>query len=322
MPLPPVLRSVIPLVVGLTVGAIGASMFIESMPGAEGTPEARAEQLEVELKKARNQLAALSASDSSGRRHPWRLLDDQARRIYEDIREGRPVNPDDIFRVAQPLLRDLAPLFDRMRIKQQREIIERMTGELARKYDLSPESRESLRKWFEWRSNQEAKRWSELVTMDGVRIQDLMRASRDVRPDEGLDIFMAGILSPEKLTSFKAERMAARAQRVQQEADMKVQRLDAIVGLDDAQRDRVFGIMARGSKDYDPAMVLEGAGGEIGATPGGDRQAAMLAVLRPEQRTAYEAEQRRRRDDAAKEMQAIGLALPPDWQMLDADDFR
>ena len=78
--------------------------------------------------------------------------------------------------------------------------------------------------------------------------------------------------------------------------------------------------MARGSKDYDPAMILDGANGEIGATPGGDKQAAMLAVLRPEQRVAYEAEQKRRRDEAAKDMSAVGLTMPPDWQMLDDRD--
>jgi hypothetical protein len=220
------------------------------------------------------------------------------------------------------VLRDLAPLFDRMRLKQQREMVERMTGELARKYDLSPAARESLGKWFEWKANQEAKRWTELVSTEGVRVQDLMKASRDVRIDEGLETFMAGVLSPEKLEGFKAERMAERAQRVQHEADTMVQRLDSIVTLDDSQRDKVFGIMARGSRYYDPAMVLEGVSGEIGATPGGDRQAAILSVLRPEQRSAYETERKRRRDEAAKEMEAVGLSLPPDWQMLDADDFR
>ena len=52
-------------------------------------------------------------------------------------------------------------------------------------------------------------------------------------------------------------------------------------------------------------------------TPGGDRQSAMLSVLRPDQRAAYEAERKRRREEAAKELAAIGLTLPGDWEMLD-----
>ena len=295
-------------------------MFMQSMPGAEGSPEARANKLEVELKKAQDRIAALDAKDSPKRTRPGHTFADKARSIAEDIRAGRPVNPDDIFRAAQPLLRDMAPLFERMRLKQQREMVDRMTGEIARKYDLTPEGKETLKKWFDWKMNMEAKRWTELVSTDGIRMQDMMRASRDVRVDEGLETVMAGVLPPEKLATFTAERKAERAQKVQQEADMKVQRLDSIVQLDDSQRERVFGIMARGSKDYEPTMKLEGASGEIGATPGGDRQAAMLAILKPEQRAAYEAEQKRRRDEAAKNMEAVGLTLPPDWQMLDDRD--
>ena len=320
MPLPQPIRALIPLAIGLLVGGVGATMFMQSMPGAEGSPEERANKLEAELKKAQDRIAALDAPDSPKRTRPGHTFADKARGIAEDIRAGRPVNPDDIFRAAQPLIRDMAPLFDRMRLKQQRETIDRMTGELARKYDLTPEGRESLKKWFDWKMNMEAKRWTELVATDGIRIQDMMRASRDVRMDEGLESVMAGVLPPDKLATFNAERLAERVQRVQQAADMIVQRLDSVVALDAAQRDRVFGIMARGSKDYDPAMALDGENGEIGATPGGDKQAAMLAVLRPEQRVAYEAEQKRRRDETAKDMSAVGLTMPPDWQMLDDRD--
>ena len=320
MPLPQSIRSLLPLAIGLIVGGVGATMFIQSMPGAAGSPEERANKLELELKKAQDRIAVLDAKDSPRRTRPGNTFADKARNIAEDIRAGRPVNPDDIFRAAQPLLRDMAPLFDRMRLKQQRETVDRLTGELARKYDLTPEGRETLRKWFDWKVNMEAKRWTELMGTDGIRIQDMMRASKDIRVDEGLETVMAGVLPPEKLATFTTERKAERAQKVQQEADMKVQRLDSIVQLDDAQRERVFGIMARGSKDYEPTMKLEGANGEVGATPGGDRQAAMLAILRPDQRAAYDTEQKRRRDEAAKNMEAVGLTLPTDWQMLDDRD--
>jgi len=315
------IRPLIPLVIGLVVGGVGATLFRQSMPGAEGSPEERANKMEVELKRAQNRIAALEDSDPRGRRKPGRTFADGARNIAEDIREGRPVSPDDIFRASQPLLRDLAPLFDRMRVKQQQQRIESMTGELARKYDLTPQQQESLKQWFEQKSEADAKRWSDLVAQDGTRLEDVMRASRDVRPDDGLDPFMEKTLSGDKLTAFKSERMAQRAERVQQDADMRVQRLDTIVQLDDTQRDQVFGIMARGSRDYDPAMKLEGVGGEIGATAAGNRQQAMLSVLRPEQRTAYEAEQQRQRDEATKNMEAIGLTLPPTWDLLDGNDF-
>lgn len=335
MALTPSIRSLLVLVIGLVVGGAGASMFLESLPGGEGSPQERANKLEIELKRAQKRIAELEVAGSSprtprslieriagGSGDGRRTLADGARRIAEDLREGRPVSPDDIFRASQPLMRDLAPLFDRMRVKGQQEMIDSMTGELARKYNLAPPQKELLKQWFQKKSEEEAKNWSKLVAHDGTRLEDVVKASQNVRLDEGLDVFMPGILSLDKLAQFQTERMSERVKRVEQQADTKVQRLDAIVSLDEAQRDQVFGIMARGSREYDPKMVIEGASGTIGTTSGGDPQAAMLSVLRPDQRAVYEAERQRRRDEAAKNMEAIGLALPPNWEMFDDGNFR
>jgi hypothetical protein len=209
-----------------------------------------------------------------------------------------------------------------MRVRDQMRRVDSMTGELARKYDLNDGQQAALKAWFEQKAEADAKVWSDLVASDSASLEDLARASRDIRPDEGLDAFMATQLSGQKLADFQTERMTERAGRVQQEADLRVQRLDGIVKLDDAQRDQVFGIMARGSRDYDPAMKLEGIGGDIGATPGGGTHDAMLSVLRPDQRAAYEAERQRRRDEAAEELSQIGLSLPENWDPLEDDDFR
>lgn len=317
------IRPLIPLVIGLAVGGAGATLFLQSMPGAEGSPEERAARLEVELKRANNRIAALQADPRTRREKPGRTFADGARNIAGDIREGRPVSPEDIFRASQPLMRDLAPLFDRMRDREGKKRIDQMTGELARKYDLTPGQQSALRRWFEEKSEENAKRWSDLVGREGTRLEDVMRASRDVRPDDGLDAFMERTLTGDKLTDFKTTRMAERAQRVQRDADMRTERLNAIVKLDDAQRDQVFGIMARNSRDYDPAMKLEGASGEIEAIGRGTgHRDAFFSVLRPEQRAAFMAEQQRRRESAQKDMEAIGLTLPPDWDPLDMENFR
>lgn len=321
MSLPASVRSAIPLLVGLAIGGVGATLFLQSMPGEEGSPEERANKLEAQLKSANNRITSLEAADPH-RRRPGRTLADGARSIAEDIREGRPISPDDIFHAMQPFMRDLSPLFDRMRVHQQKQMIDSMTGELARKYDLNPAQQESLKNWFREKAERDAKAYSDLVAQDGTRLEDVMKATANVRPDDGLDEYMGSVLSGDKLAEFKSERMTQRAERVQQEADRNVQRLDNIVHLDDTQRDQVFGIMARGSRDYDPGMKLEGVGGDIGSTPGGNRNEAMLRLLRPEQREAYEAERQQRRDAAEKDMQAMGLTLPPTWNLLDEGDFR
>jgi hypothetical protein len=317
MPVVPSLKSLVPLVVGVAVGIVGATMFRESLPGEKGSPEERAAKLEVDLKKANNRIAALE----EGHRPNGRTVKDGLRDIVADLRAGRPVTPDDLLKLTKPLMRDLEPLLERMRVREERRRIDSMTGELARKYDLSGPQQEALKAWFEQKSEADAKAWSALMGSDSATFEDMVRSTHNVRPDEGLDAFMETQLRGEKLTQFKTERMAERAERVQQEADRHVQRLDGIVKLDDQQRDQVFGIMARNSRDYDPAMQLEGIGGQIGTTPSGDGQQAMLSVLRPEQRQAYEAERVRRRQKAEEDLDAIGLSLPPDWDPLEDEDF-
>ena len=75
--------------------------------------------------------------------------------------------------------------------------------------------------------------------------------------------------------------------------------------------------MARSSPDYDSSIQLEGVSGEIPVAPGGGREEATLAVLRPDQKQAYLDERQRRREAAEKDMQSIGLTLPSNWNFLD-----
>jgi hypothetical protein len=314
-------------------------MFMQSMPGEEGSPEARANKLELELQRAQNRIAALEAAHAAARgqpgfierkwgavtgrdgpRDPLAGLTSEARKLVEDIRDGRPVDPEEVFHATKPAIQIVAPILNRVRIKEQKQAIDSMAGEFTRKYNLSPQSQDSLKEWFRQKAEVEAKRWSDVLTRDDTGLQDVIKASRDVRPDDGLDAFMPSLLRADQVAAFSKERMDQRAQRVEREADMKVNRLNSIVPLDETQREQVFGIAARGSHDYDPSMRLESGTNQIGPTPGGNPQAAMLAILRPDQRAIYEAEQQRRHLEAAKDAAAMGIKLPPSWNVLD-DDF-
>lgn len=321
MPLSSSLRSLAPLLVGLTVGVVGAILFQQSMPKPAGSPEEQVAHLEVQLNKARNQIRSLEAADPQGMRRKGQAFSDRARGLAEAIREGREVTPDDILRACQPLMRDLSPLFDRVRMRQQSQMIDSKVGELARKYDLNPAQQEALKQWFAKKAEADAQKYNELALRDGTSVMELMRYSMESRPDEGLDGFMGQVLSGEKLATFQSEHLAEQIRRVQSEADMKVERLDQIVGLDAQQRDQVFGIMARNSKDYTPSMAIEGGVGAISNVAGASPRDAMLSVLRPEQRDAYEKEKETRRKTAQQELDSIGLSLPPDWDMLDPSVF-
>ncbi|MEO5913923.1 MAG: hypothetical protein ABIS50_06795 [Luteolibacter sp.] len=315
-------RQILTLVIGLAVGVAGAVLFLQSMPPKEGSAEEQVLKLEAKLKSANNRLTALEAADPHGRRKPGRTLADGARRIAEDLRDGKPVTPDDVLHAFQPFIRDFSPIFERMRAKEQQRKVDAMAGELARKYSLTPVQQESLKKWLDQKAVDDSKRYTNLLASEGTKLEDIGKGAYEFRLDDGLEQFMGNTLSGDKLATFKSDRMLEKVGKVQEEADMKVSRLDAIVGLDEAQRGQVFGVMARGSRDFDPTMQFEELGTDAGAlTSGQSKQQAILSVLTPAQREAYQTQRESQRAAAQKEMESIGLTLPDNWSNFDQLDF-
>lgn len=250
-----------------------------------------------------------------------RTTGDGLREIRDRMQSGQAVTPDDIFRLSQPFIRDLAPLLERMHVHEQKSTADRISGELARTYQLDERQQQALRKWFDGKMEENARTWTALVTNDKTSIKDLMMTARYVRGDDGLDEFMPSILSGQKLQDFQTKRMTERVERVQHHADAMTERLHTIVGLDEAQRDQVFGIAARSSPDFDPSMGLQGGVGAIANTPTANPQEAILAVLRPDQQQLYQEEIRIRREREAKDLAAIGLTIPEDWDALEFEGF-
>lgn len=278
-------------------------------------------KLEAELKTAKNRIIALEGADPHNRRRPGRTLADGARSIAEDIRDGKPVTPDDLFHATQPLIRDFSPLFERMRAREQQRRVDSMAGELARKYSLTSAQEDSLKKWLDQKATDDSKRYTALLSQDGTKLADIGKAGYEFELDSGLDQFMGNTLTGDKLAAFQADRMREKVDRVQQEADMKVTRLDGIVGLDESQRGQMFGIMARGSRDFDPSMQFEGLGDDAGAVSGKSGQDAILSVLTPAQRDAYQVDRQQKQDAARKEMESMGLSLPDGWDAADSLNF-
>jgi hypothetical protein len=310
------LRSVLPLVIGLAVGGLGVGLFQHSRPGEAGSPEKQIQHLESELQQARTRIAALEETRPRAARSPAQTAYDRGREIAQRLREGRTVSSDDLFRAAQPLLRDLSPLFERIAEQKFKQQADSLIGELARKYDLNPNQQDTLQKWFSEKSRADRKKWNDLISSDDTTYLQLVKSMRNDRTDEGMDPVMEGLLQGPQLEAFKAERLEERAQRVQQFADMQVQRINNIVRLDPAQTDRLFGIMAQSSPDYDASIRLEGSTGEIAPANMHPRD-ALKSVLRPDQLAIYEEDRQRRSAEVLREMNELGVQLPADWDELE-----
>jgi hypothetical protein len=314
------LRSILPLVIGTFVGALGAILLQDSLPPEEGSPEEKIAVLENDLKKARNDLRAWE--DSSPRKRFGATTQDNVRSIAQAIKDGRQVSPDDVFNSFKPLMRDLSPLTERMRAIEIKRSAEARAGEYARKYGLTADQQKQLVDNLVFQNTEQMKQLQGMLESDHVGMREYMKAEREMDHELGLDETMTSMLQGEKRQAFITERYTEKAERVQREADGKVERIDNIVKLDDRQRNQMFLNMAQTSRHYDPQMQFEDLG--EGVKPMGQgmsSEQAMMSVLRPDQKEVYEAHRQQRLQEAQQEAAAIGLTIPNDWNPDDDIGF-
>ncbi len=306
------------LVLGLLVGAVGATLFVRSLPPPAGTEAEKIAELERVVARDRLRIASLEATEANAAARLERLAATGRRSILQDLKDGRPVDLNDLFNTAKPFLHEFAPLLDRMSRRDQKRRIEHTVADLAERHGLNASQKEELKQWLEARAEEQAGRIQEVTGRADSTLADYARAMRDFQPLEGVDAFMEGALQGEALDRYRRERLEERANRVQYEAEQRVNQLAAVVALDDTQQDQVFALMARGSRDFDPSMQFEGLGDDRAAlSPGQSRDDAIMAVLRPEQRAQYEAHRVQRRQEAEAEAAEIGLKLPDDWDVFE-----
>ena len=314
------LRSILPLIVGTFVGAMGAILLQRSLPPKEGSSEERIALLENDLKKAQTELRVWE--DNSPRKRFGATTHDNLRSIAQAIKEGRPVSPDDIFNSFKPLMRDLSPLTERMKQIEIKRSAEARAGEYARKYGLNEEQQKALVDNLVFQNTEQMKAMSTILESDHTSMRDYMKAQREVDSEAGLDEYMASMLQGEKRQEFLTERLNEKSERVQGEADGKVKRIDDIVKLDDQQRHQMFLYMAQGSKNFDPQMQFDGL--NEGVKPleqGVSSNDAMLSVMRPEQRQAYEQHRQDKLQKAQKDAAELGITIPADWNVDDDIGF-
>lgn len=302
--------SIVLLALGVGMGAWVVSRRASALAEARSAEAgARTSLLQGELEAARAKIASMEAQLAAvAKPAPPTTADTAAAAVAEG-----PADLNTIFEQAKPLLQTLGPIFDTARRRGSKARADQKVAEWTEKYGLTVEQQEAVKKWFEDKGEADAAKGRELLNKPGANLQELMAAGRGQWSNDGVDEMMAATLTPEQLTSYQADRLQDRADNVEKEANRRVTQLNDVVQLDEAQQDQVFAIMARSSRDYDPAMQLEGLRSEAGSLAEGDsRDEAILAVLRPDQRASYEADRQRRRQEAAQGFEALGLKPPAD----------
>ncbi len=311
------MRSILPLILGLLIGAAGSALFVRSLPPEKDSTAETVIELRREIERKELRIAELEQSEIHAAEKLERLATHSKLSIMRDIRDGRTVDINDVFNAAKPFLHGFSPFFDRVRKLEQRKSIERTMADLTKTYQLDDAQQAAITQWMQQRADEHMRHWQEVTGSEQSTMEDFTKATQDFKPREGLDELMEQQLSGDALARYRQDRLEERVNRVQYEADRRVEQLDGVVSLDEGQKDQVFSLMARSSRDFDSSMSFEGLGDDATVLPPGEsRDEAVLSVLSKDQRQRYEAHRQEQRRQAEADMRELGLRLPPNWDIF------
>ncbi|MEM8953408.1 MAG: hypothetical protein AAGD22_04575 [Verrucomicrobiota bacterium] len=105
-------------------------------------------------------------------------------------------------------MRDLNPLFERIRLRYQKNYFDTIAGNFSREYNLTSTQEYNLQRYLERKTQQNAAKYGQVLTSDQATFEDLIRASRNFERDDGIDEFMENTLQGEARERFKTDRLA------------------------------------------------------------------------------------------------------------------
>lgn len=313
------LRLVLALLAGLVTGGVAVTLFRDSLPPPQGSAEARAVQLETDLARATSRIARLEAQIP---KTPVNVADtarDTAADIIADLKSGRPVDIERLYQRIKPALREITPVFDLLRRREQKKEFARIAAHMGEAYHLDAAQQKALENWLGERALADAETFQKIAYGENSRLEDIIKASKYQKPKKDLDAFMERTLAGNDLDRYKTDRLKERTQNLENEANNRLQRLHQAVPLDEAQQDQAFAIMVRSSPEFDSAIKLDIPLGNDVRTirPGQDREQELLRILRPDQRAQFEAYRKRQLAEAQQSAAEIGLKLPADWDVFE-----
>ncbi|MFM7183070.1 MAG: hypothetical protein ACKO2G_16625 [Verrucomicrobiales bacterium] len=185
---------------------------------------------------------------------------------------------------SRPLLNRLAPMFRQGMMRGIDRQVEDLAGELG----LNDAQKEELRTKLAALGDEEMKKFNDRLADPTMTPEKLFQEGGRGGPfsPDGMNATLKETLTPEQYEKYDKKQTADRVQRLERQANSQTDRLGRRLNLSEEQKDKVFGIMVKSS---DPNLEVEtGTGAEAPSAAQADRDAAIKAVLTPEQRAIYE----------------------------------
>ena len=169
--------------------------------------------------------------------------------------------------------------------------IQRGIAEYTEKLDLSDDQVARLKERFTEYMNKEMEAFEAEIGNENMNFQEIMQKRGEMRgaQEEAMLEIVKEELTEEQFADFEREQLVEKTQRVQQDSDRELRRLDNDLNLTESQEDAVFGILVQTNSEYDDSMEIEGAGEGVAIGADVAKEDAIRSVLDAEQTEKYNA---------------------------------
>ena len=272
------------VIAGAALGG-GAIYLWQSNQGAVTAPPAIATSDKGELDAAKKRIAELeqrvkSAEIAATPKVPVPTEEERA----ADPEAAMAKDIQGLLQESRPLLNRLAPMFRQGMMRG----IDRQVEQLAADLGLNDAQKEELRAKLTAMGDEEMKKFNDRLADPTMTPEKLFQEGGRGGPfsPDGMNAMLKETLTPEQYEQYDKKQTAERVQRLERQANWQTDRLGRRLNLTEQQKDQVFGIMVKSS---DPNLEVEtGTGAAAPTTADADRDAAIKAILTPEQRAIYE----------------------------------
>ena len=206
---------------------------------------------------------------------------------------------------SKPLLNRLAPLFQ----DGVKRMIDRQIDTLASRYGLTEDQKTKLRAKLQAMSDEEFKKFNDRLNDPKITPDKLFQPGANPLSPEALKVALKETMTADQYAAYEKQETEDRVKRLETQANWQTENLGQRLGLSEAQKDEIFGIMVKSS---DPSLAVEtesGAGNNAPQNP--DQEAAIRAVLTEDQAKTYDADNQRNAEMRNRWMQFFGGAGGP-----------
>jgi Spy/CpxP family protein refolding chaperone len=272
------------VIAGAALGG-GAIYLWQSNQGTVTAPPAIASSDKGELDAAKKRIAELeqqvkSAEIAATPKVPVPTEEERA----ADPEAAMAKDIQGLLQESRPLLNRLAPMFRQGMMRG----IDRQVEQLAADLGLNDAQKEELRAKLTAMGDEEMKKFNDRLADPSMTPEKLFQEGGRGGPfsPDGMNAMLKETLTPEQYEQYDKKQTAERVQRLERQANWQTDRLGRRLNLTEQQKDQVFGIMVKSS---DPNLEVEtGTGAAAPTSADADRDAAIKAILTPEQRAIYE----------------------------------